>query len=120
MFTRSEEECSRGPLCVTKGSKLVLGRPFFFVVTASARSATYVLFRVLPMQERHFFVYTMMSSSRRALYTGVTNNLRRRVSEHKSGEYGRFSAKYNADRLVWFERYEDIRNAIRHPKCNHP
>ena len=53
-----------------------------------------------------------MSSSRRALYTGVTNNLERRVSQHKTGAYEGFTERYNTHRLVWFERYGDIRTAI--------
>ncbi len=63
------------------------------------------------MREHHYYVYMMMSSSRRALYTGVTNILQRRVGEHRSGEFSGFTEKYHAYRLVWFERYEDIRNA---------
>jgi len=55
--------------------------------------------------ERHYYVYMMMSSSRRALYTGVTGRLRRRVQQHKSGEIGGFSSQYKATRLVYFETY---------------
>ncbi|HZU41832.1 MAG TPA: GIY-YIG nuclease family protein [Terriglobales bacterium] len=58
----------------------------------------------------------IMSSSRRALYTGVTNSLRRRLLEHRIGEVGGFSEKYHCYRLVWFERYEDIGNAINREK----
>ena len=44
---------------------------------------------------------------------GVTGDIRKRVFQHKWKEYDGFSAKYNCDRLVWFESYQDIANAIR-------
>ncbi len=52
-----------------------------------------------------------------SLYTGVTNNLRRRVFEHKSGEGGEFTARYHFDRLVYFETYDLIRDAITREKA---
>ncbi|MGC1450817.1 MAG: GIY-YIG nuclease family protein [Candidatus Sulfotelmatobacter sp.] len=65
--------------------------------------------------ERTYFVY-IMSNRSKALYTGVTNNLVRRVREHKTGTGSCFAAKYRLDRLVYFERFEDIRNAIEREK----
>jgi putative endonuclease len=64
------------------------------------------------MSERHCYVSMMMSSSRRASYTGVTNNLERRVLERQTGTFEGFSDKYSAHRLVWFERHDDVRKAI--------
>jgi len=46
------------------------------------------------------------------LYTGVTNNLERRVYEHKNKLVDGFSKKYNCDKLVWFEHTECIEGAI--------
>jgi len=66
--------------------------------------------------ERHYYVYMMMSSSRRALYTGVTGHLRQRVWQHKCGELEGFTAKYRATRLVYFEEYQYIGNAIAREK----
>jgi putative endonuclease len=57
---------------------------------------------------RMFFVYIMASQSR-ALHTGVTNSLIQRVREHKEDEDG-FGAKF--DRLVYFERFEELRAAV--------
>jgi putative endonuclease len=57
------------------------------------------------MREHHYFVYMMISSSRRALYTGVTNSLDRRVFQHKDDEIEGFSQQYRAHRMVWFEEY---------------
>jgi len=57
-----------------------------------------------------YFVY-IMSNRSKTLYTGVTNNLMRRVREHKEGRASDFTTRYRLDRLVYFERFEDIRNA---------
>jgi putative endonuclease len=62
-----------------------------------------------------YFVY-IMSNRSKTLYTGVTNSLTRRVREHKLGIGSVFAAKYMLDRLVYFERFEDIRNAIEREK----
>ncbi len=45
-------------------------------------------------RERYYYVYIMTNPSR-TLYTGITNNLRRRVAEHKSKEFAGFTSKYN-------------------------
>ena len=66
--------------------------------------------------EHHYYVYMMMSSSRRALYIGVTGHLGRRVWQHKHAMFEGFSAKYRTDRLVWFERYQYVKNAIAREK----
>jgi putative endonuclease len=62
-----------------------------------------------------YFVYIMTNRSK-TLYTGVTGNLMQRVRQHKAGETSCFTAKYKLDRLVYFERFEDIRNAIEREK----
>jgi putative endonuclease len=62
-----------------------------------------------------YFVY-IMSNRSKTLYTGVTNSLIRRVREHKLGVGSLFSARYRLDRLVYFERFEDVRNAIEREK----
>ena len=50
------------------------------------------------------------------LYTGVTNNLRLRVFEHKKGLGSKFTEEYIIDRLVYFEEYDDINQAIAREK----
>ncbi|MGB0031234.1 MAG: GIY-YIG nuclease family protein [Candidatus Sulfotelmatobacter sp.] len=50
------------------------------------------------------------------MYTGVTNNLARRVREHKTGIGSGFIAKYKLDRLAYFERFQDVHNAIEREK----
>jgi putative endonuclease len=66
-------------------------------------------------EPKTYFVYIMANRSK-TLYTGVTNSLIRRVHEHKIGIGSRFAAKYRLDRLAYFERFEDIHNAIEREK----
>ena len=61
---------------------------------------------------RDFWVYMMANKSRTTLYTGVTNNLLRRVFEHKSKTMKGFTKRYNLTALVYFEQFPDIRDAI--------
>ena len=57
-----------------------------------------------------------MASRSRVLYTGVTNDLARRVDEHKQGFVAGFTRKYRVTRLVYFEEFADIRDAIAREK----
>ena len=57
-----------------------------------------------------------MSSISKVLYIGVTNNLARRVEEHKQGEIKGFSIKYKVYKLVYFEHTNDISSAIEREK----
>lgn len=59
-----------------------------------------------------FYVYIMINKNNTVLYTGVTNNLNRRVYEHKNKLLEGFTKRYNIDRLVFYEVYDDINNAI--------
>jgi len=59
-----------------------------------------------------YYVYIMQSASRRALYIGMTNNLRKRVWQHKNHRYEGFSDDYNCTRLVYWESFDDVANAI--------
>ncbi len=62
-------------------------------------------------EPKTYFVYIMTNRSK-TLYTGVTDSLVRRVREHKSGTGSAFTSKYKLDRLVYFERFEDVHRAI--------
>ena len=62
------------------------------------------------MSER-FYVYILASSRNDTLYVGVTNNLARRVTEHKSGAVPGFTRQYGVDQLVYFEEYASILEA---------
>jgi putative endonuclease len=63
---------------------------------------------------RQFYAY-IMSNTSMTLYTGVTNDLDRRVFEHKSGE-GDFTSRYHFDRLVYYETFDLIVDAIAREK----
>jgi putative endonuclease len=77
-----------------------------------------------PAQLRHavamrdpktYFVYIMTNRSK-TLYTGLTNSLVRRVRQHKLGIGSGFTAKYRLDRLVYYERFQDVHHAIEREK----
>ncbi|MEN6451452.1 MAG: GIY-YIG nuclease family protein [Thermoguttaceae bacterium] len=57
------------------------------------------------------YVYIMTNRSR-TLYTGVTNDIERRVYEHKHKVIKGFTSRYNIDKLVWYESFPDIEQAI--------
>ncbi len=65
--------------------------------------------------ERRYYVHIMASSSG-TLYTGITNNVRRRCAQHKAGEGSEFTHKYVVDRLAYFERFRYVLNAIAREK----
>ncbi|HUB51396.1 MAG TPA: GIY-YIG nuclease family protein [Terracidiphilus sp.] len=67
------------------------------------------------MHEGSYFTYIVASRSH-TLYIGVTGNLQMRVFQHKWKEYEGFSSKYNCDRLVWFEGFQDVHLAIAREK----
>ena len=62
-----------------------------------------------------YYVYIVASVSR-TIYVGVTNDLARRMYEHRTNATDGFTAKYNVNRLVWFEDTEDVRAAIAREK----
>jgi putative endonuclease len=66
-------------------------------------------------REWRFYVYIMASKSRR-IYTGVTNNIFRRVMQHKRGEIEGFTQKYKINRLVYYQEFQYIGNAIAREK----
>jgi putative endonuclease len=68
--------------------------------------------RIFLMEERQYYVYFMASRSNSVLYVGVTNDLIRRVYEHKSHRIKGFSKRYNTDKLVYYEACEDVLGAI--------
>jgi putative endonuclease len=57
-----------------------------------------------------------MASRSHNFYVGVTNNLQRRVCQHKHHTFGGFTAKYHIERLVWYQIFGDIRDAIAREK----
>ena len=64
---------------------------------------------------KQYYVYIMASKSR-VLYVGVTNNLLRRVEQHKQKVVEGFTRKYNVTRLVYYEMTNDVRAALTREK----
>lgn len=66
--------------------------------------------------EKHYYIYIMTNKRNTVLYTGVTNNLIRRVYEHKQKLVDGFTKKYNITKLVYYEMFNNIENAISREK----
>ena len=63
-----------------------------------------------------YFVYILTNYTNKVLYTGMTNDLRRRIYEHKSGINKGFSFKYKTHKLVYYEQYNHPQEAIAREK----
>ena len=66
--------------------------------------------------KENFYVYLLANKSNRVVYTGVTSNLVQRIWQHKNKVADGFTSKYNVNKLVYFEVYDDAENAIRREK----
>ena len=64
------------------------------------------------MSNNYYYVYILTNNNNRVLYTGVTNDLKRRVYEHKERLIEGFTKKYNVSKLVYYDVCEDIHGAI--------
>jgi putative endonuclease len=62
-----------------------------------------------------YFVYILTNDRHTVLYTGVTNDLVRRMDEHRAG-LSRFTSRYNVHKLVYFEEFHEINDAIAREK----
>ena len=81
---------------------------FFVVIPSVARDLQL-------KAERRYYVYIMASRSLN-LYTGITDNIFRRALEHKAGAFEGFTKHYNIDRLVYYEVFKYVNNAIAREK----
>ena len=68
------------------------------------------------MNNRQYYVYILFSKKNGTLYVGVTNNLLKRIWEHKNKVVEGFTQKYGVDKLGYYEVYEDINSAIAREK----
>ena len=68
------------------------------------------------MLQRSYYVYILSSQRQGTLYIGVTNNLARRIGQHKQKEVAGFTAQYGVDKLMYYEVYGDVRDAIEREK----
>jgi len=68
------------------------------------------------MKQHNYYVYILSNWNNKVIYVGMTNNLERRLYEHKNKLIEGFTKKYNLDKLVYFEHTADVNNAIRREK----
>ncbi len=68
------------------------------------------------MNDKNYYVYILTNISNKVLYVGVTNNLIRRIYEHKNKLIDGFTKKYNLYKLVYFEQINDVKSAINREK----
>jgi len=68
------------------------------------------------MKQRYYYVYILSNKYNNVLYVGITNDLIRRVYEHKNKLVEGFTKKYNVDKLVYYELFNDPTNAITREK----
>jgi putative endonuclease len=95
---------------------LDLGRPKAFVILArGCRAKNPESFWLKPTHASPQLLRLHHEQSPRTLYAGVTNDLERRVGEHKEGKPGSFTVRYNVNRLVYFEEFK-INQAIAREK----
>ena len=65
---------------------------------------------------KEYYVYIMANRKNGTLYTGITNDLRNRVLDHKKGYFDSFTKRYKIYLLVYFERHNDVNRAIHREK----
>jgi len=80
-------------------------------ITPHSHATSYIR----PMRERFYFTYIMASRSR-TLYVGVTGDIVKRAFQHKQKKHDGFTARYNCNRLVWFQRFTEVSEAIQREK----
>ena len=68
------------------------------------------------MNNTLFYTYIITNKNNTVLYLGFTDNLKRRINQHKSKSSKGFSGKYNTEKLVWFESTQYVENAIKREK----
>jgi putative endonuclease len=67
-------------------------------------------------KEYSYYVYILTNEANTVFYTGVTNDIIRRIVEHKIKIHNGFSSKYNVTKLVYYEHFTDVHNAIEREK----
>ena len=68
------------------------------------------------MENRNYYVSILTNVTNRVMYIGVTNDLKRRITEHQLGLFPGFTKQYHVHRPVYYEHFNDIRQAIAREK----
>ena len=105
---------SRGERHERRGDPMIRVTQFMRLPRSiTLRSQRRLLYDIVMQQSA---VYFMTNKSNKVLYIGVTSNLIKRVYQHKTKAYKGFTEKYNCDKLVYFEVFSDINEAISREK----
>jgi len=68
------------------------------------------------MRYKKYYVYLLTNYNNAVIYVGITSNLLKRIYEHKNKVIEGFTLKYNVNKLVYFEEFDDAENAINREK----
>jgi len=85
-----------------------------FVIASIAKQSQ--MLEWVEMAKKTYFIYIMTNQHHQVLYTGVTNDLYRRVSEHKEGKGGLFTSRYHVNKLVYYELIDYVNDALEREK----
>ena len=86
-------------------------KPYLRVILSAAKNLIKALEEITL-----YYVYILSNWNNKVIYTGVTNNLERRMYEHKNKLADGFTKKYNVNRLVYFDSTTDVKSAIEREK----
>jgi putative endonuclease len=86
-----------------------IGQKLYFLLKRLAHEVA------MNKRDHHYYVY-IIASRTHILYTGITNNIERRTEQHTNASLPGFTATYQCHRLVWFEHYQYVNNAISREK----
>lgn len=68
------------------------------------------------MSDKRYWIYILSNYTGTTFYVGFTNNIKQRVIQHKTMVFKGFTSDYNVDRLIYFEEYENVLEAIKREK----
>ena len=68
------------------------------------------------MPRHKYYVYILTNWNNKVMYVGMTNNIERRILEHKNKLIGGFTKKYNVTKLVYYEVFDDVKRCIEREK----
>jgi len=70
----------------------------------------------IPTMEKRGYIYILTNNTNTVSYTGITSNLQKRIFEHKEKLVEGFTKRYNVSKLVYFEQFDNIKDAIKREK----
>jgi putative endonuclease len=90
--------------------------PVIAGLVPAIQRAAYCRGQTVERPMRSYWVYMLASKPRGTLYIGVTNGIIRRVEQHREGKASSFTRRYKVHRLVWFQEFASVREAIQREK----